>query len=352
MNLDRMILRNFRNYREAEVAFAPGINLILGSNGQGKTNLLEAIHVVSTGRSFRTHRLSDLILQGERFFFIEAYFHKGAIAQSIKIYYDETTRRVQYNQTSFPHLANLLGILPSVFLSPDDLLLVSGSPADRRRFLDLNIAQIDPLYVHHLSRYFRAMKQRNHVLRSPEESVLSAFEETMAQSATYLIHKRQEMTRLLEEPTAEWLSRLSGARDQLSLIYSSSLHQSDYRKQWERMRPKEIQHKATLVGPHRDDLEILLSGKRARQFSSEGQKRSSITALRLAEWRRMHELIGHPPLLAIDDFGIQLDALRQSALKHHLGEFGQVFLTSPLPIEELSQGYALHVQEGQVRGTL
>jgi DNA replication and repair protein RecF len=342
MFLKRLLLRNFRNYRQSEIGFSSSINLIQGGNGQGKTNLLEAIHFVSTGRSFRTHSLSDLISFGQNFFYLEAEFYKENVTQTLKIYYDENTRKVQYNETVYTSLNSLLGILPSVLLSPDDLSLVSGHPAERRRFLDLHIAQIDPLYVHHLGRYFKAMKQRNHLLRSKSESAIQAWEQMMAHSAAYLIQKRRQTATALKTPSSHWMEILSRKQDSLEIDYQSSLSQprdncdamTHFQNIWHKTRSKEMHVGATLVGPHRDDLNIHLADKSAKIFSSEGQKRCCISSLRFAEWEQMSKMLGYAPLLGIDDFGIQLDDERQIQLKNHLTQFKQVFLTSPVPLQD------------------
>jgi DNA replication and repair protein RecF len=342
MFLKRLLLRNFRNYKHAEVVFSPSVNLIQGENGQGKTNLLEAIHLVSTGRSFRTHSLTDLITFGQSFFYLEAEFYKEEVTQNLKIYYDENTRKVQYNETVYTTLNCLLGILPSILLSPDDLSLVSGNPAERRRFLDLHIAQTDPLYVHHLGRYFKAMKQRNHLLRSKTESTIQVWEQMMAQSASYLVQKRKQTVAELKAPISQWMEILSRREDSIDISYQSSLSlPSDnhdllhhFQHLWQKTRPKEIHIGATLIGPHRDDLTIHLAEKSAKVFSSEGQKRSCISSLRFAEWEQMAETLKCSPLLGIDDFGIQLDKERRIQLTNHLSKFKQVFLTSPIQLQD------------------
>jgi len=342
MFLKRLLLRNFRNYRQAEIVFSPSIHLIQGENGQGKTNLLEAIHFVSTGRSFRTRCMTDLISFEQKFFYLEAEFYKENVTQTLKIYYDENTRKVQYNETAYTSFNCLLGILPSVLLSPGDLSLVNGHPAERRRFLDLHIAQIDPLYVPHLGRYFKAMKQRNQLLRSKSESTIQAWEQVMAHSATYLIQKRQQAIAALKTPSSHWMGILSRKQDSLDIHYHSSLSQppdnSDgilhFQQLWQKMRPKEMHIGTTLIGPHRDDLNIDLADKSAKIFSSEGQKRSCISSLRFAQWEHISETVESAPILGIDDFGIQLDQERRDQLKNHLCKFKQVFLTSPMQLQE------------------
>lgn len=356
MFLKRLLLRNFRNYAEAEVLFSPSINWIQGDNGQGKTNLLEAIHFLSTGRSFRSSSLSDLIRFGESFFYLEAEFQKEGVAQTLKIYYDETTRKVQYNQTVYPTLTSLLGILPSVLLSPDDLALISGNPAERRRFLDLHIAQTDPLYVHHLGRYFKAMKQRNCLLRAKSEVAIGAWEQMMAQSASFLVQKRKQAVALLKTPSSQWMATLSYQRDSIEIRYQPSLSSpqeeadlaTHFQHIWQKTRPKELHIGATLMGPHRDDLAIQLADKAAKTFSSEGQKRSCISSLRFAQWEHMTNTLGHLPLLGIDDFGIQLDQERQAQLKTHLAKFNQVFLTSPHCLQNEFSTHVLTIAQGKI----
>jgi DNA replication and repair protein RecF len=359
MYLTRLILRNFRNYAQLDLSFSPEVNLIIGGNGQGKTNLLEAIYLVSTGRSFRTRRLSDLVQTGARFFYVEAHFIKDGITQSLKIYYDELSRKVQYNNTAYTTFTSLLGILPNVLLCPDDHSLISGTPADRRRFLDLHIAQIDPLYIHHLGRYFRAMKQRNHLLRLRNETTLSAWEEAMAQSGSYLIQKRIEIIQVLQPLISQWMEKLSLGKDALSVDYHSPFHlknlnapfiSSSLMAQWHKNRHKEFHLGSTFTGPHRDDLTIEISERQAKHFSSEGQKRCTAAALRLAEWQHFKQAVGSPPLMGIDDFGIQLDSERQSLLHEQMSHLGQVFLTSPVPLETPHQTMTVHA--GSIIGTL
>lgn len=346
MYLKRLMLRHFRNIAQTEIVFSPSVNWIQGKNGQGKTNLLEAIHLVSTGRSFRTKKLGDLIAFGQNYFYIEADFYKEEVKQTLKIYYDEDTRKVTYNETTYPSLNALLGILPSVLLSPDDLSFVSGPPAERRRFLDLHIAQTDPLYVTYLGRYFKAMKQRNQLLKEQNEVSMDAWEEMMAESARYIVNKRQLAILELQGPAVQWMHILSHDQDTLQIQYKPSL-EKPLQKAWEEMRPKEFVMGSTLIGPHRDDLVICVMDKAAKVFSSEGQKRSCINALRFAQWEHMKNRLYAPPLLGIDDFGIQLDQTRQNQLKGHLTQFNQVFLTSPIP-EGGTEYHLLNVEKGWV----
>jgi DNA replication and repair protein RecF len=326
--ITRLYLRQFRNYKETSLEFGPRINLIHGRNAQGKTNLLEALYLLGTGRSFRTLHLKELIQQETPFFFLEAEFVKDGICQHLRLSFDGQVKKLDYNNTSYAHFSNLLGLLPIVLLAPEDVAIITGAPADRRRFLDLHLAQSDPLYVHHLSRYHKALKQRNFLLKKKSEVSLSTWEALMVTSATYLRQKRQEALTTLAPHLKTALFELSCHQDTLETHFIPS-----YTDNYAPYRSKDFLLGSTLVGPHRDDLDILINGKSARSFASQGQLRSAIAALRLAEWRQLHELHGTPPLFCIDDFGVHLDAQRRELLLSKLSSFGQVFLTSPMVFE-------------------
>jgi DNA replication and repair protein RecF len=355
MYLEQLYLRHFRNYSQAEMTFGPKINRIQGGNAQGKTNLLEAIYFLSTGRSFRTLHLTDLIQQGQSYFYVEAHLVREGIPQVIKASFDGQTRQLQYNDTSYTSFSNLLGLMPCVLYAPEDHALVGGAPAERRRFLDLHLAQIDPLYVHHLVRYFKAMKQRNQLLRQKSEATIETWESIMAHSAVYLIQKRAAAIEDLRKPVAQSMLEISEGTDILDLHYHPTFPleqmQPDpgafFCKQFHKWRPREMHLKSTLIGPHRDDLSFTINGLPAKSFSSEGQKRCCLAALRLAEWQRLQGITGVPPLMSVDDFGIHLDEKREHLFKTQLQHLGQVFLSSP----DLSTGesHRFVVEKGIIR---
>ncbi len=352
MNLTSLFLRNFRNYEEAHFTFSPTLNYIYGENAQGKTNLLEAIHLLITGRSFRTQRLSDLIRFGAPAFYVEAQFKKNGIEQQLKVTFDGEGRTIVHNATSIPSLSALLGILNVVIISPEDHELVKGGPSARRQFIDLQIACESPLYLHHLSRYHRAMKHRNVLLRRRKIDTVSIWEEQMADSATHLTLKRLATIEQLGSEEA-----LSTQSDQLTLSYQTSAPvkknpdalKTYFLKQYEKQRPREIEQGSTLTGPHRDDLTILIGGHEARFFASEGQARSCVTSLRLAQWARLKKATEETPLLGIDDVGFSLDAEREKRLYSQLSTMGQVFITSPRKNPDLPDlTHLIHIRNGSL----
>ena len=301
MHIERLYLHNFRNYREETFTFSPGINLIRGDNAQGKTNLLEALFLVGTGRSFRTPHLKELIHKEAPFFFIEAQFSKEGIQQKVRLSFDGDVKKLETNHTSYSHFNPLLGQLPIVLLAPEDVLLITGSPADRRRFLDLHLAQSDPLYVYHITRYHKAVKHRNFLLRQKKEEGLEPWETLMVTAATYIKQKRSRLIEDLKEDLQKGMLALSNDKDLVEIRYQPSFT-DNYLKH----RAKELHIGATLLGPHRDDLEILINGLPASSYASQGQLRLAVAALRLAQWKHLASEHRIAPLFCIDDFGFQL----------------------------------------------
>jgi DNA replication and repair protein RecF len=340
MFIKTLYIKSFRSYLETEFLFSPGINLIVGDNAQGKTNLLEALHLLSTGRSFRSHHLSDLIRYGDPFFYLEAVIHKEGIDQTIKLSSDGENKRLQIEGSSYSAFQPLLGYLPSVLYAPDDKDLISGSPAERRRFFNLALAQADPLYVHHLARFSRALKQRNFLLRHPRKEGIESWESEMALAAAYLSAAREAFLTDLTAPLSEFSQQLTAAKEKVELRYvpSAPLDSAAYLKQLTKNRPREIALGATLTGPHRDDFLLLVEEKPARLFASEGQKNSAIAALRLAERELLSRRTEQPVLFSIDDLGLHLDAQRTQRLASTLATLGQVFITTPAAPPSLSQG--------------
>lgn len=184
--LKRLYLHHFRSYERKEFSFQPGINVIRGDNARGKTNLLEAVYLLSTGRSFRTVQLTDLIRHGEPFFYLEADFSTGPVTQHLKVSFDGQVKRVEHDGATYSQFTPLLGLFPTVLHVPEDIELITGSPTQRRRFLDLHIAQTDPLYIFHLARYFKAMRQRNVLLRQHKEATIESWEQILVVSGQYL----------------------------------------------------------------------------------------------------------------------------------------------------------------------
>lgn len=326
MIIKKIYLRQFRNYSESVFEFSPEINVIFGPNAQGKTSLLEALHLLSIGRSFRTSRITDMIQNKTDSFFLEAHFKSKEVEQRVAISFSGREKKIVHNNTVYPSFSSLIGLLPVTIMVPDDDL-IKGPPEARRKFLDLQISQFDPLYLHHLTRYSRAMRQRNQLLKSGQLTILDPWEQEMAKAADYLVEKRKEMVAWLTKKGQSIHEVLSGGQGDLHLNYQTS-HNEDYLRKLHSSREKEAKFGYTITGPHRDDIVISIGSQDARHFGSEGQKRTGAAALRLASWHLLKEHIGSAPLMMIDDFGLSLDQNRRRYFMDQMSGLGQVFVTS------------------------
>lgn len=331
MFLKSIYLRNFRNWTDAEVSFSPTLNIFYGENAQGKTNLLEAIYLIAVGRSFRAEQLNDLIRRGESFFFLEAKIEKEGIEHTIQISFDGAAKKLTLDNNGYTTLQHLIGLLPSVLYTPTDTDLVDGAPTFRRRFLNLHLAQSDPLYIHHFSRYWRAMKQRNSLLKSKILAGIESFEFEMASSAHYLLQKREQLIDQLQAPLASLGKQLSGKNEhyEIRFIPSQPPTREAYLLQLQKNRPRELILSQTLTGPHRDDFTLSINGHPAKGFASEGQKKTAAAALRFAEWTLLSQSTQTKALLGVDDLGLHLDENRQTHFRSMLESLGQVFVTTP-----------------------
>lgn len=337
MYLSYLYLRDFRNHEEACIEFSKGINNIYGPNARGKTNLLEAIYFLIVGRSFRLHSSKELIRFGAKVFHLEVHFVKNSIMQRLSLSVSGKKHKIEHNCTPYSSLTSLLGLLQGVVLTPEDTHLISGSPILRRRYLDIQTAQIDPLYVYHLSRYVRAMRQRNALLRQKKISTIDAWEHEMAKAATYIVGKRQQAVKDLNEKVCLIQKFLSSGEDNMALSYKTSVPMDKeekakihdyYMRQYERCRLREMSLGYTITGPHRDDMMITIDEKEARLHASAGQKSCCAISLRLAEWQRLNSYVAQTPIMAIDDIDGSLDPSRKKAIGSYLSELGQVFITS------------------------
>lgn len=344
MYLTALYLHNFRLYEEACFDFSQGINVIRGANAQGKTSLLEAIYFLMTGHSFRALQTKDLIRHGASYFYLEATFFKHAVEQRLRVYYSQAEKRITYNATPSPSLNSLLGILQGVVIHPDDAAIIKGAPASRRQLLDIQLSQTDPVYIHHLTRYERAMRQRNHLLRAKNPAAIDSWEYEMSNAAAYIVNQRSRVVDVLSALGEKHYHTICGGRETLHLSYKANglgnaslddlgIIREIYRNQYLRHRSREMDLGVTLTGPHKDDVLITLGDKEARAFASEGQQRSCLAALRLAEWTSLNASLREPPLMLIDDLGMSLDSTRRNHLIEHFKHFGQVFVSTTESID-------------------
>lgn len=329
MRLKSLFLRQFRKLSECYFEFKPGVNALIGPNALGKTTVLEAIYFLIAGKSFRTHRVGDLFQTGTHRFDIACDFIKAGSASRLTVSVEPEMRQVVYHETRASNLSALLGLLLGSVMTPDDVHLVKGSPQARREFLDLQIAETDPLYSWQLARYSRAMRQRNALLRAKRLTTCESWEHEMAVSAAYLTQSRKKACSILQGHFQEIYSRLQDCEERVNLIlHTGDESEAAFKEEWARTREKEMLLGYTISGPHKDDLDIFLHDKQAKIYASEGQKQTILLALKLAEWHRLLALSAEKPFFLLDDVGVSLDPTRRAHLFQEIDKMGQVFLTA------------------------
>ena len=377
MHLAHLRLRDFRNYARLDIDFAPGFHLLLGDNAQGKTNILEAIYLMATLRSFRGVGGAQMIRHGQKGYFVGGTIVGAPVtfsslsankvgeeaapvpqtqnpspppsprpgrarattiltsqsSREIKMFWSASERKLALDGRPVKKLTDYLGVLRTVVFCTEDLQLVKGAARARRRFLDLLLAQSQPGYLPLLQRYMRAVRARNALLkqRAIDEAALDSFSQELVKLGGEIIRARRELAPKFSPLVRLAYRRISNDAEELRIEYQPSV-KKDFAVELAQSRNRERSYRFTLVGPHRDELQLLLNGKSAAQFGSEGQKRTLAIALKMAQAELLAGLHGSPPILLIDDVMGELDAKRRSGflplLESARKTCGQVFMTA------------------------
>ena len=333
MYCKRVSVRNFRNIEQAEVCFSPGVNVLIGENAQGKTNLLEAIFYASVGKSFRANHPADLIRFDTDFADISLDYCDQSRDQNIRMrLFRDRQRQVEKNRVRVDKLSDIVGSFRAVLFCPEHLSLIKEGPALRRNYMDVAISRMYPLYMHSLQRYLHILKQRNALIRDAWknreifDSTVELWSMQLAQEAAVIAKYRSEFLLRVEKHVINSFLEMTEEHEVPELIYQGSSKQtaeeySDLKKTEEAYfsllcgaHDREIAAGATLWGIHKDDVEIRLNGKNARIFASQGQQRSLALALKLAEGEICLEEFGDYPVFLFDDVLSELDVHRRDYL--------------------------------------
>ena len=331
MHLAHLRLRDFRNYPRLDVDFAPGFHVLLGDNAQGKTNILEAIYLMATLRSFRGVGGAQMIRHGAKGYFVGGNV-VGQGEHEIKIYWSSRERKLALDGQPVKKLSEYLGVLRTVVFCTEDLQLIKGTARSRRRFIDLLLAQTQPGYLSLLQRYMTAVRNRNALLkqRVVDEATLESFSNELVKLGNEIIRARRELVPKFSPLARLAYRRIANDAEDLRIEYHPSV-KNDFAVELAHARARERTFRATLVGPHRDDLQLLQNEKSAAQFGSEGQKRTLAIALKIAQAEFLAGIHGSPPILLIDDVMGELDVKRRSGFLPLLDQArktsGQVFMT-------------------------
>jgi DNA replication and repair protein RecF len=342
--IQNITLSSYRNYERLDLQFENKVNVIIGENAQGKTNLMEAIYVLAMAKSHRTSNDKELIRWDEDYAKIEGRVIKKNGSVPIQLVISKKGKKGKVNHIEQQKLSQYVGAVNTIMFAPEDLNLVKGSPQVRRRFLDMEIGQVSPVYLHDLSLYQKILSQRNHFLKQlqtrkqTDQTMLDVLTEQLTEFAAKVVMKRLQFVDQLEKWAQPIHSGISRGLEELTLKYHTSLHVSDspdlskminsYQETFSKLRDKEIERGVSLSGPHRDDVLFYVNGRDVQTYGSQGQQRTTALSLKLAEIDLIQEEIGEYPILLLDDVLSELDDYRQSHLLHTIQGRVQTFVTT------------------------
>lgn len=320
MIIESVELKNYRNYKELHMEFSPGTNILYGNNAQGKTNILEAVYVCCTTKSHRGSKDRDMIHFHQDESHIKLNVRKDQVPYRIDMHLKKNkTKGVAINGIPIKKASELFGIVNVVFFSPEDLNLIKNGPAERRRFIDLELCQLNRLYVHSLVSYNRILTQRNKLLKElmfrPEyEDTLDVWDMQLVQFGREIIRCRKAFIGQLNEIIRDIHARLSGEKERLQILYDPDTDADSFEQDLKKSRVQDKKQKTTLRGPHRDDIGFYIDDVDIRKFGSQGQQRTAALSLKLAEIELVKQVVKDYPILLLDDVLSELDGNRQNHL--------------------------------------
>lgn len=358
MKIEHLSLRNFRNAEESEIGFSEGVNIICGANAAGKTNILEAIFYFAAGKSFRNCKDRELIKFGNDKANASMRFSSRNGAQKMSAVLSKSGRRaISIGESGPLKMTEYIGRFRAVIFTPDHLSLVKGSPENRRRFLDLAICQSFPRYAPTLSEYNRVLAQKNALLKRGNviDELLSVYNERLSQLAAVITVNRRKYVQKLEEEARKFLFDMSNGKEKLTLTYQSQIGTFETQEEVKEKYIKLFNDKAgyekerflALYGSHKDDFSVSINKKSARMYASQGQQRSTVLALKLAEGELSSKLTGEYPVFLLDDILSELDSDRKEYILSRITD-RQVIITGCESDLFETDGNKIFVCEGKI----
>ena len=357
MRLKKLSLINFKNLSQTDIALSEGINCFVGDNGAGKTNILDAIHYLSMSKSAFTMTDGQSVRHGEEFFFTEGNYSSdgGAMEQVVCSFSRRTGKVLKRNGKEYERVADHVGLFPVVIVSPRDTDLITDAAEERRRYLNGFISQLDRVYLNSMMRYNAVLAERNRFLKtSSDEAMLQIYDMQLAEHGTRVYEKRRDMIERMMPMVAEYYRTLSDDREQVAVEYRSELMEMHMADVLLRSRERDIVNQFTTAGVHRDDIVFTIGGYPLRKYGSQGQQKSFLIALKLAQYRLLAEATGEKPILLLDDLFDKLDMGRVEKLLSLVGgdDFGQICITDcnkvrlESTLSRAGKEYALFMVEG------
>lgn len=336
MSLQHLTLTNFKNYQSLDVDFSTRINCITGDNGEGKTNILDAIYYLSFCKSFFTSIDSQNIKHGEQFFIVQGNYDFDGQAEDIYCGFEPGKRkRFKRNKKEYERFADHIGLIPLVMVSPYDTNLIIGGSDERRKFMDGIISQFDSQYLYEYQKYIKVLAQRNHMLKETpqtwqiDEDMLQIYDDQLVESGQFIYQKRKDFVIGIEPIFQKYFDAISQGKEKVSLTYQTTLHDKPLDQQFKENRSIDLATRYTNFGIHKDDLELNMGGQPIKRLGSQGQQKTYLVAMKLAQFEYINNLCGQKPILLLDDI---FDKLDQSRVEHIVdlvaqNNFGQIFIT-------------------------
>lgn len=368
MIIERLQLTNYRNYESLKLDLSPKINVFIGENAQGKTNVMESIYVLAMAKSHRTSNDKELIRWESDYGKIEGDVQNRYGNFPMELTISKKGKKGKVNHLEQPKLSNYIGQMNVVMFAPEDLNVVKGSPQVRRRFIDMEIGQISPVYLHDLLTFQKLLKQRNHLLKLNQgkstinDMLFDIYTEQYIQSAVQIIRKRFQFVELLQEWAEKIHSGISRGLEHLTIKYRpitgmnpewNAEEMATYlEKKLFEIKQKELDRGVTLIGPHRDDLQFFVNDYDVQTYGSQGQQRTTALSLKLAEIELIKQETKETPILLLDDVLSELDDHRQSHLLNTIQGEVQTFVTTTsiegIHHETIQHAKMFHVKQGTI----
>ena len=320
MFIESLALQNFRNYDSAEINFSNGINILYGDNAQGKTNVLEAIYMLATTKSHRGSRDKEIIRFESDESHIRAEINKNDLKHRVDMHLRRSkSKGVAVDMIPIKKSAELFGLVNIIFFSPEDLTIIKDSPAERRRFMDMELCQLSRIYYSNLSCYNKVLNQRNNLLKQiyfdkRQLDMLDIWDNQLADYGIKVVKERNNFIDMLNEIIFDIHSKLTSGKEELRLIYDKNVGEDEFAEELLAKRDMDLKYQSTQVGPHRDDIIFMINDIDVKKYGSQGQQRTVALSLKLAEIKLVKKLINDNPILLLDDVMSELDSTRRDAL--------------------------------------
>lgn len=319
-------LEHFRNYESLDLDFEKGTNILYGDNAQGKTNVLEAIYLSATTKSHKGSKDKEIINFDKEEAHIRTILDKEGMEYRVDMHLRKNkSKGIAINGQPIKKAADLIGLLNVVFFSPEDLSIIKNGPSERRKFVDMELFQIDKYYLYNLNQYNKIINQRNKLLKefyqnSDLNETLQVWNMQLVTYGNQIIRRREMFAAQLNEIIFDIHKNLSGEKEELKIVYEPNVSEDEFERKLKISQEKDIKLKMTSVGPHRDDFCFMVNGVDIRKYGSQGQQRTAALSLKLAEIELVKKLTGDSPVLLLDDVLSELDSHRQNYLLNNIGE--------------------------------